>query len=159
MLPRDDRVLRDAPPDRIFEALVGVPLDTASLRTVVTGCGFSDAAPEASSARLFSNGWVMAPSGNGAVYLRRAGSAWTLAAATRGPFTVMYEDQADGRPSTIRLRAEDQGRVTADLTLRLSDVETNRTLDPRTFDIGPDLPAHPVPITVDELRRLGPLGG
>ena len=60
-------------------------------------------------------------------------------------------------PSTIRLRAETQGRVSADLTLRLSDVEINIPLDPRTFNA--ELPEHPVPLTLEELRRAGPLGG
>jgi hypothetical protein len=55
------------------------------------------------------------------------------------------------------VRAVSGDRTTADLTLRLSDVETNVTLDPRTFEV--DLPAHPIPMTLDELRRAGPLGG
>ena len=72
--------------------------------------------------------------------------------------TVTYADYAAGRPSTIRLRAESRAaRAAADLTLRLSDVEINTTLDPKTFE--PDLPAHPVPLTLEELRRAGPLGG
>src|SRR5262245_37505706 len=44
---RDDRVLRDAPPDRIVEALAGVPVDADALRTIVAGCGFPDGAPSA----------------------------------------------------------------------------------------------------------------
>jgi outer membrane lipoprotein-sorting protein len=55
------------------------------------------------------------------------------------------------------LRSTSDGRATADLTLRLSDVDINTTLDPKTFDV--DLPARAVPITLDELRRAGPLGG
>ena len=41
--------------------------------------------------------------------------------------------------------------MTADITLRLSDVDINTTLDPRTF--AADLPERPVPLTLDELRR------
>jgi hypothetical protein len=69
---------------------------------------------------------------------------------------VTYADYAAGRPSTIRLRAESQN-ANADLTLRLSDVEIDTTLHPKTFQV--DLPARPVPLTLDELRRAGPLGG
>ena len=74
-----------------------------------------------------------------------------------GAVTVLYSDYAAGRPATIRLRATSQGQTSADITLRLSDVEINTTLDARTFQA--DLPARPVPLTLDELRRAGPLGG
>ena len=155
VLPREDRVLKDAPPDRIVDALAGVPLGPAALRTIVSGCGFDG--PAAADGRAFPNGWVSGSTGDATVYLRRAGERWEVAGATRGPLTVTYADWASGRPSTIRLRADSQGRAAADLTLRLSDVEINTTLDPRTFEA--ELPPHPVPLTLDELRRAGPLGG
>jgi hypothetical protein len=69
----------------------------------------------------------------------------------------MYSDYVSGRPSTVRLRAESQGRTSADLTLRLSDVDITATIDPKAFKA--ELPDHPVPLTLDELRRAGPLGG
>jgi outer membrane lipoprotein-sorting protein len=155
VLTRDDRVLRDAPADRIVEALAGVPLGADALRTLVSGCGLASSAP--TDGHLFPNGWVAAGAGETKTWLRRAGDAWQIAAATRGSITATYADYAGGRPSTIRLRVDAGGRPTADLTLRLSDVETNTTLDPRTFEV--DLPQHPIPITLDELRRAGPLGG
>jgi outer membrane lipoprotein-sorting protein len=155
VLPRDERVLRDAPPEQIVEALAGVRLGADELRTILSGCGFLDVTP--ADGRTFSNGWVSGSSATGAVYLSRAGDAWRIAAATRGPLTVTYADYAGTRPSTVRLRSTSDGRATADLTLRLSDVEINTTLDPKTFDA--DLPARAVPITLDELRRAGPLGG
>lgn len=155
VLTRDDRVLRDAPADRIVEALAGVPLGADALRTLVSGCGLASAAP--AEGRAYPNGWAAVSSGDATTYLRRAGDRWQIAAATRGPVTATYADYVNGRPSTIRVRAQSGGRTTADLALRLSDVETNTTLDPRTFIA--DLPAHPVPMTLDELRRAGPLGG
>jgi len=155
VLPREDRVLRDAAPDQIVEALAGVRLGPDALRTVVTGCGLTVATPTAG--RAFANGWIAVSLADGTAYLRQNAGAWEVAAATRGPLMVMYSDYASGRPSTIRLRADSQGLATADLTLRLSDVEINTTLDPRTFQV--DLPANPVPLTLDELRRAGPLGG
>jgi hypothetical protein len=154
VLTREDRVLRDAPPDQIVEALAGVPLGPDALRTAISGCGFGGAPGEG---REFSNGWIAAPAGDGDLYLRRGAAGWEVAAATRGPVTIAYADYAAGRPATIRIRAQSGGRTTADLTLRLSDVDINTTLDPRTFEI--DLPERPVPLTLDELRRAGPLGG
>lgn len=156
LLPRDDRVLRDAPPDRIVEALAGVALDTASLRTIVSGCGISDDTPRVEDARAFGDDWASAPQPGGVVYLRRIAGRWNVAAATRGTLTVMYADFANGRPSTIRLRASSDGRTTADLTVRLSEVDVNGTLDRRTFEI--DVPERAVPLTLEELRRAGPLG-
>jgi hypothetical protein len=155
VLPRDERVLRDAPPDRIVEALAGVPLGADALRTLVSGCGFMPRAPV--DGRTYPNGWAAVSAGDLTTFLRRAGDRWQIAAATRGAITATYADYLNGRPSTIRVRAESGGRLTADLTLRLSDVETNVTLDPKTFDA--DIPEHAVPITLDELRRAGPLGG
>jgi len=158
VLPREDRVLADAPPDRIVEALAGVALGADTLRTIVSGCGFGGA-PAGDEGQKFSNGWVGGRTLESVVFLRPAGAAWTIAAAARAPLTVFYANDSAREPASIRIRTEEKGRAAADLTLRLSDVETNTTLDPRTFDIRPDLPAKPVPMTLDELRRAGPLGG
>jgi outer membrane lipoprotein-sorting protein len=155
VLPRDDRVLRDAPPDQIVEALAGVRLGADALRTAIAGCGLTSGAP--SAGQTFPNGWAGISLADGTVYLRRNAGGWEIAAAASGPVTVTYADLAAGRPSTIRLRAEGQGGANADITLRLSDVEINTTLDPKVFEI--DLPENPVPLTLDELRRAGPLGG
>ncbi|MGH9407973.1 MAG: hypothetical protein ACRD1V_00810 [Vicinamibacterales bacterium] len=154
VLPRDNRVLRGAPPDRIVEALAGVPLGPADMRTVLAGCGFSGAAPV--SARAFAGGWVEAESSDTAVYLRQDDGRWYVAAARRSGMTVTYTRSTDGRPAAIRLRAVTAERVTADLTMGLSQVDINTTLDPRTFEA--DVPPDAAPLTLDELRRAGPLG-
>jgi outer membrane lipoprotein-sorting protein len=154
VLPREDRVLRDAPPDQIVEALAGVRLGPDTLRTVVTGCGLTVAEP--AGGRAFPNGWTAVALPEGTVYLRKHADKWEVAAAASGPLTVTYSEYAASRPSTIRLRGESQG-ANADLTLRLSDVEINTTLHPKVFQV--DLPEHAVPLTLDELRRAGPLGG
>ena len=154
VLTRENRVLRDAPPDQIVEALAGVRLGPDALRTVVSGCGFEGTPGEG---RQYSNGWVAASVGGGDIYLRRGTAGWEVGAATRGPVTVTYADFAGGRPATIRIRALADGRATADLTLRLSDVEINTPLAPNVFQV--ELPDAPVPLSLDELRRAGPLGG
>ena len=156
VLTRDDRVLRDAPPEQIVEALAGVALGPDALRTAVSGCGFGATPAEG---RSYSNGWVAAASPDSTTWLRPAAGGWEVAAAERGTVTVLYSDYVNGRPSTIRIRSTSQGKAAADITLRLSDVDINTTLDPKVFDITPDLPQHPIPLTLDELRRAGPLGG
>lgn len=158
VLTREDRVLRDAPPEAIVEALAGVALAPDALRTIVAGCGFAGAPTAGSQLRGNGGDWVVLTLPSSTAYLQRQDNGWRLAAATRGPLTVRYSDFANGRPATIGIRAAAEGRVTADIRLALSDVATNATLDPRTFDIRPDLPEHPVPLTLDELRRAGPMG-
>ena len=154
VLTRDDRVLRDAPPDQIVEALAGVRLGPDALRTAIGGCGFGGTP---GPGRQYSNGWIAAAAGDGDIFLRRGAAGWEVAAATRGPVTITYADYAAGRPATIRIRAQSAGQPSADLTLRLSDVDINTTLDPKVFQV--ELPDRPVPLTLDDLRRAGPLGG
>jgi outer membrane lipoprotein-sorting protein len=158
VLTREDRVLRDAPPEAIVEALAGVPLTPDALRTIVSGCGFSDTAPTGGSEiRDTAADWVVLSFPESTGYLKREGGAWRLAAASRGSVTVRYDTFDGARPAGVGIRATADGRVTADIHLALSDVATNVTLDPRTFV--PDLPEHSVPLSLDELRRAGPMGG
>ena len=155
VLTRDDRVLRDASPGAIVEALAGVDIDPAAMRTLVAGCGFAAAA--LTEGRTFNGGWAAGSSGDDTIYIRQVGGAWHVAAARHGALTATYVDDEAGRPAAIHVRAESGGRVTADLTLRLSDVAVNTALDPRTFQ--EDVPPDATPMTLDELRRGGPLGG
>jgi hypothetical protein len=144
VLTRENRVLRDAPPEAIVEALAGIALTPDALRTIVAGCGFADGAPSAGTA-VHSSGddWVVL--------------TFSSSAAVRGPLTVHYGSDDTGRVSLIRVIAVSGGHASADIQLTLSDVATNTTLDPRTFIA--ELPDQPVPLTLDELRRAGPLGG
>ena len=156
VLPREDRVLRDAPPDQIVEALAGVRLGPDALRTAISGCGLRPGTPSArADVRERMDGdhaRRRRPS-----ILRKNAGAWEVAAA----------DQRSGDRALLRLRVRPPrddpparraaGRSAADITLRLSDVEINTTLDPQ--DVRGRSPARPVPLTLEELRRAGPLGG
>jgi hypothetical protein len=94
--------------------------------------------------------------GSATTYLRRTGTTWRLEGAVGDHLTVFYSDFTNGRPSTIRLRAGSGDATATDLTLRLSQVEINVPLGPRTFQ--PEIPEHAVPLTLEELKRAGPLG-
>jgi outer membrane lipoprotein-sorting protein len=154
VLPRDSRVLRNAPPAATLEALAGVRLDPGELRTIVSGCGITE--NQATGARAFGAGTVAVDAGNATTWLQQVGGAWQIIASARGPIDVRYADFAGGRPSTIRLRTTPQdGRVT-DLTIRLSQVDVNETLDPAVFEV--DIPADAVALTLEELKQSGPLG-
>lgn len=157
VFPRDNRVLRDAPPAAIVEALTGIALGPDELRSAIAGCGFGGAAPTAGR----SYGDLVALDAAGTThFVRRADNRWRLIASTRGPLTIEYRDFSARRPATVRMRAtrSDATRASAstDMTVKLSDVDVNVTLDRAVFDV--EIPAGADPMTLDELRRVGPLG-
>jgi len=158
VLPRDNRVLRDAPPAAIVEALTGIALGPEELRSAIAGCGLGGAPPAAG--RAYGDLVALDAAGT-AHYVRRVDGRWRLIASTRGPLTIEYRDFSTRRPATVRMRATpaDASRSAAatDMTVKLSDVDVNVTLDPAVFDV--EIPAGADPITLDELRRAGPLGG
>ena len=155
VLPRDERVLSDAPAEQIIDALAGVPLGADALRTAISGCGLATGRASGDGRAYGDTQASLSVSGN-TVYLRRSGTQWVLMAETNGPLTVLYSDYANGRPTTIRLRSVVDGRVASDLTLRASQVEINSPIDSTAFN--PQIPEHAVPLTLEELRRAGPLG-
>ena len=155
VLTRDNRVLRDTPAASIVDALVGVPLGAAAMRTIVDGCGIVDQTSP-TAGRQYANGWTAIEFPDRVVYLQRMNDRWRVAAVTRGTLSVFYADFDQQRPATIHLLVEDGGHVTADITLRVSQADVNTALDGRAF--AADVPADADPMTLDELRRAGPLG-
>jgi hypothetical protein len=154
LLPRDDRVLHNAPPSAIVEALAGVALAPAQLRAVLAGCGFGTIQPVAG--RAYERGWAAVDDGETTVYLQQVQGRWRLSAATRGPVTVHYRDFSSDRPSAVQLRTSPPSGTAADLTVKVSQVEINVPLAPAAFEV--DVPRDALPLTLDELRRAGPLG-
>jgi outer membrane lipoprotein-sorting protein len=155
LLPREERVLRDAPPAATLEALAGVSLEPDELRTIMAGCGLGTA--PASGGRAFGAAWVAVDAGDVVHWLHQVGGSWQLAASTRGALEVRYADYVTGRPGTVRLRTTPrEGSPTTDLTIRLSQVDVNEPLEASVFEV--EIPSAATPLTLDELRRSGPLG-
>jgi hypothetical protein len=155
VMPRDARVLRGAAPAAIVEALAGVALGPADLRAIVAGCGLHSDTP--SSGRSFANGWAALDAGETTVFLRQVAGRWRVAGATRGTLSVTYADFAASRPSTVHVTAPAaRGGAAADLVLRLSQIEIDPALDDHVFEV--EVPRDAVPLTLEELRRAGPLG-
>ena len=149
LLPRDNRVLTGATPSAIVEALAGVALDPVELRSALAGCGLPAMVP--TGGRAYGDDWAAVEGGGVTAYLRRIESRWRVAAATRGDLTVQYGDFKSGRAETVFVKTP-----VADLVLKLSQVEINVPMDPRVFDL--EIPKDAVPLTLEELRRAGPLG-
>ena len=152
-MPRENRVMQDATAADIVEALVGLPLAPHDLRTLVSGCGFAVADP--AEGRQYGDGMIAVTVSGTTTYMRQEQGQWRVAAATRPPLSVLYSDLASGRPATLRLQSS--GTPRADVTVRLTDVNINVTLDPEVFAV--EVPAGAEPLTLEELRRSGPLGG
>lgn len=165
LLPRDRRVLEHAPPGEVLDAVAGVPLDAADLFLTLTGC-----APEAPAVEGVAIGedWRVLTAGSAqgrrTAYVRRDAidQPWRLVAVVRaggtGPdWRAEYRDHQGGLPRSIRLAGADSsapdGRF--NITLALSQVETNTTLDAQAFSV--QIPPDTDPISLDELRRSSPL--
>jgi hypothetical protein len=153
VLPRDNRVVRDATPEDILGALTGVALSPADLQAVVTGCVVPPATPTAG--RLHQNGWASIDVEGGAtLFLQRQGAEWRTRAGRRPGWQVEYPAWNGAFPEAVRLVSLDS-RVNVDLTATVSQLETNVTVDPAAFTV--NIPAGTLELDLDELREAGPL--
>jgi hypothetical protein len=138
LLPRDERVLQHGRPADVLDAVAGVPLNAGDLYAVLTGCAPAVSQPEG---RELGADWrVIADAAGDTLYLHRAGSAqpWQLAVVIRRAWRVEYRDQLNGLPRTMRITSvtRDGGAgASFDLTLALTQVETNVPLDAEVFRV------------------------
>jgi hypothetical protein len=160
LLPRDNAVVKAAPTTELIDALAGLSLTPDELRAVATGCVAPAAKP--TGGQQYPNGLAaIALEGDAMAYIdTRAGAssgggasaAPRIVAARRAGLFVEYGKPMNGMPRLIRLRSEPR----ADLTLDLAQVDLNVTLEPAAFKV--DVPADARPLTLEELRKNGPLG-
>lgn len=154
VLPRDGRYLRGTAPAEIIEALTGIRITPNELLVALGGCAFY--VGSVSEGRSFGNGWAAVDAGAATVWLRTIDGQWREVAARKDPLTIYYEDFAGGRAQRLRLVMKGAEGADADITLRVSQLEANKPLDPSVFDLA--IPEGAQPLTLDELRRAGPLG-
>lgn len=151
LLLRDRRVLKEAPPEEILNALVGIRLGADDLRALLSGCVI--AAANATAARSYGPDWLAVdlPS-NGTLFLHRQDEMWRIVAGRHSGLEIEYPAFENGRPSQVVLRGKD-----VQLTVSLNQVEVNGNL-PRDRLVAVNIPPGLDPLTLDELRRAGPLG-
>jgi len=151
LLPRDDRVLEHGRASDVLDAVAGVPLDAAALRTTLTGCADR---PDAAAAKAIGDDWRVVPDRDGEAYLRRTPSAapWRVVAIVRSDWRADFGDFDRDLPRSIRLTSADRRRF--DLRLALSQVEVNPQLGDEAFTV--QVPPSASPITLDELRHSRP---
>lgn len=151
LLSRDRRVVRDAAPEEILNALVGIRLGPDDLRAMLNGC--VKAAAEAASARAFGADWLAVElAGGGTVYLHRIDNAWRIVAGRYGGLEIDYPALQGGRPSQVVLRGTD-----LNLSLTLNQVDVNGEL-PRDELVSLKIPEGVAPLSLEQLRAAGPLG-
>jgi hypothetical protein len=150
LLTREERVLRNAPAASIVEALAGIAVTPAEMRSAIAGCGLGVVSPAAG--REYGTGWAAVDAAPSTVYLRNANGRWHVAAVVKDAITLQYPDAPAERPPTIRFISGG-----ADVTLHISDLEINPSLGPEAFEV--EVPRDATPISLDELRKAGPLGG
>jgi hypothetical protein len=157
LLPREDRVLRDADPGAILESIAGLNVAPADLAAWIAGCPGSAKAMD--NAASYGAEWIGADLEAAApsrVWLRRLGGAWRLVATTSGSLTVEFAEHAGVQPGRIRLRRpEGAGAVAIDLGLAVRQVERGIELGDAAFTL--DVPNDAVAITLEDLRQSGPL--
>ena len=134
----------------MLDAVAGVPLDAAELVATLTGC--APAFPQASARDLGDDWRVVRLAGDGVGYnlflhRDRPAQPWRLVATTRegtsdAGWRAEYRDFQNDLPRTIRIAGVgpfDQPKNAAfDLTLALSQVETNVPLETDVFR--PEIP-------------------
>jgi hypothetical protein len=80
---------------------------------------------------------------------------WQLVALIRPAWRVEYRDHLNGLPRTARVTSVARDEAASfDVTLALSQLETNVTLGADVFRV--DIPPTAQPITLDELRHARP---
>ena len=151
LLLRDRRVVENAPPEDILNALVGVRLGPNDLLALLSGC--VRAAANATAARAYGTDWLAIElDAGGTVYLHRQNGAWQIVAGRYGGLEVDYVAFAGNRPSEVVLRSSG-----VNLTLTVNQVEINGEL-PRDQLVAVKIPPGVSPLSLEELRRAGPLG-
>jgi hypothetical protein len=111
------------------------------------------AAADPASARTYGADWLAVDlSTGGTIYLNRAANGWRIAAGRYGGLEVDYPEFQGDRPSQITLRGPE-----LNLGVAVSQVEVNGDL-PRDQLVALNIPDDVAPLSLEQLRRAGPLG-
>ena len=162
LLPRDNRVLEHGRPDEVLAALTGVSLTAEELRMTLSGCWSSDVVVR----RAFQHGadWReidVEPDHSLWLHRENGTAPWRLVSVLRNiehrgrRWGAQYREFQNDMPRSIRLvSADSESAGTYDLSLSLSQVETNVPLEADVFRV--QVPPSAQPINLDELKRARP---
>jgi hypothetical protein len=145
--------------------LTGVRRNADTLAALVSGCAVPN--PDAGPGQRNGAGWIATRlQGGPTVYLREEAGHFRLLRGTQDAdgvttteWSIEYREFSSAFPSAVRLRERRPGPmgadVVTDLTLRVSQLEVNVTINAAAFDL--TVPPDASPISLDELRQQGPL--
>jgi hypothetical protein len=154
LMPRESPALVGSSAIDILGALTGIALTPDDLRYVLSGC-----LPKTVQARTGvaygQDWWTIETSDGSLVYLRRVGDFRRIVAVRRSGWLSEYSELSGRVPAQVRLTSLNPASGAVDLTVLLSQVRINTTLDAATFVL--DIPPDAVPMTLSELRARGPL--
>ena len=154
VLPRGDKRVLVAPAADIIEALTGLRLGPRELMALTTGCVVS--AGSATTGERSGDSRVVAIDG-AQIWARQSAGGWQTFAGARGGLIVNYRAYMGSWPSEISVAAAHDAPTPLQLLLRFEQiVPDSPRVDGQTFT--PHPPADATPMTLDELRRMGPLG-
>lgn len=152
-MPRDKRVVV-APAADIVEALIGIRLTPDDWLDVLSGC-VSAAHPD--DATRFNDVMTMTLERNGGrLRLDKDGAGWRIVAGERPGLLVEYPQFLGRWPSAVTLSSRAGAPVEVSLNMSISQHSVNGDLPPNTFVA--DVPQDFKPMTLAELRAMGPLG-
>jgi hypothetical protein len=152
VLPRDRRVLT-APAADIVEALIGLRLTPGDWMDVLAGC-VSAEKPQVGS--RVGDAVVVSSERGRRVMLREDGARWRVVAGEREGAVVDYPAFGGTWPASVHVVSGADAAVKIDLTMGIGQIFANTDLPDATF--APPASAGFAPMTLAELRAIGPLG-
>ena len=152
-LPRERRVLV-APAADIVEALIGLHLAPDDWLDVLSGCVTGK--PPDTGVRINGVTILSLKAGAGRLRLDQDGAAWRIVAGERSDLLVEYP-QFDGRwPRVAKLTTRPGAAVSVLLNMAIGQIFVNTTIPKAAFEAPVSTGFQPM--TLDELRAIGPLG-
>jgi hypothetical protein len=153
-LPREHRVLL-APVADIVNALIGLQFAPADWIDVLSGCvGVAD--PARASGGHAGADIVVSHGANSRTLLRKVGADWRVIAGERAEALIEYRSYLGTWPSLARITSTPSAAVPLSINLEITQIFANSVLSDKTFTL--DVPPGFAPMTLAELRAIGPLG-
>jgi hypothetical protein len=141
--------------EEIFETVIGIKAGPDRLLALLSGC--ATRVPEITRASRFGK-LIGIETADGRAFLEQRGT-WQIVAGTSDDLVVEYRRSGSAFPTEVRLASAPGRKPIASIRVTgIDQLDVNADLKPEVF-APPKAAAAAVPMTLDELRAAGPLGG